>query len=464
MEVFRGIIETAARCRASDVSFVLFEGRCVVRFQLDGFLSDAVTDLDEEETERLFTAAFYFGDVGDNIEHPGRSQKVAVTRINKLDGTGLIGLRMQFSYPPAGGRLLVIRLIPKNLPIQGRGFTPLALPDAQVEQLTYLLSLSKGLMTVMGPTESGKSTFFTIFFLAYSDLNDGRVRIVAMADTPEGLDPRITHLPVEPHPDRPDEDPYTVAMEDFLRISPHVGRVDECRTAVAANALFTLGRTGKLMGTTVHGDDFVDLPQRYIDLQVDPAKVFAISSHVAWFGSRLVPLLCPGCRIRAADLLQIDWAEQAIQSLGLRPDGPKAKRLERHGEEMRPIASRFKRLLAEEEFNQTFVAGCGCPDCEPQANVAGREFGIRGIRGRQFLLEIWEPTEVGLNMIRDGAFEAARREIIRTAGPYTLRMQGYNLLVAGKIGLKEYTNFIGSAEALALELRLQRETLSQAAE
>ncbi|MFX8156680.1 hypothetical protein ABTL03_19515, partial [Acinetobacter baumannii] len=76
----------------------------------------------------------------------------------------------------------------------------------------------------------------------------------------------------------------------------------EIRTQMMASQAFIASTQGKFILATLHTPDCLGVPNRYHKLGVDFTDAFAHTSHSAMLAQRLVPHLCPHCRLKAHEL------------------------------------------------------------------------------------------------------------------------------------------------------------------
>lgn len=421
-ERFYAILERAVPVRASDIHVERnrITGKSEVFFQLHGKRTPNVDELTDDEARRLFTTAFYLGDNGDTVMTEGVTQRVTVTDPGKLP-QGVMSLRMQFA-DTAAGKLLNIRVSYRDLPLPGRNLDALDLPPQQVRILRAAMLANAGAVTVAAPTENGKSTFLDYWLMDYKEAKGGQVVIAAADDPPESVIRGIYSFNVSS--ETAEGDPFDVAGRTALRVNPDAIKVGEVRSPPSARLVFTAANTGKLVGTTVHCDEALDIPSRYADLEVPPEQIYVVKRHLAWLGVRLVPLLCRHCRVTVGEA-------------------------RRSGAHVDAVAAGFARHLPGLDVDGLYVVGDGCAQCRPPDRVA-----VPGIIGRRFLMEIVEPDEHLMEVLRASAAEEARRHWL-ASGHDSLRLSAFDMLRDGSVSIIDYTVKVATARGLAQDLRLR---------
>lgn len=409
------ILGDAAAKRASDIQITFLPTGTQVVYHINGYRSDKARELSPLMGEAVYHAAYYLADHGDTVNSASENVKVSIADTSKLPSS-VIGVRMQF-VRLANGRHLNMRLLYKQQEIATGGLKSLGFTKPQLLLFRESQKSTAGLITNAAPTESGKSTTLSIFCSELMDLNDNRLTVVSADDPPEGIDPRILQFSVDASVDPNGQDPFEKVLEASLRVAPHVVKIGECRTKNTALSAMQAVYTGKLVLTTLHTLNAMQIPLRYQWLGVPQQTAFDPDLHRLWIAQRLVPTLCPTCKVKAVDDL----------------DNPVTEALH----------ASFSPVL-KEKMNDVCVAGDGCDDC--------RDVGtMRGLASRKLVAEVVRPTEDLLSRLmkdqRDG-----RRYWLSQTKDNSMRLLGLEHLQAGLIGLAEYASFIAAADDLAFDL------------
>jgi general secretion pathway protein E len=418
---FLALIDKAAACGASDIQVELIGELAEVRFQVDGYLTDVIEEYDIGECTALFTTAFFYGDHGDEVEQPTEDQLASVTSRDKMP-PALGGLRMFFS-PRPGGRHMNIRCIRAELPIKGDDLTPLGLEPDQEAMAYAILGMGWGLFTSGAPTEAGKSQTLTTFMRTFRKMRGNRVKVAGAADPPETMEKGITLFDVKSETST-GEDPYIKVLKALLRTAPHAVMLAECRGASAANAAFDISNIGKWCGASLHTGEALTIPERYVELGVDPRLAFNAKRHIGWESQRLLPKLCVHCRVQLV--------EAAKTNLRYRSE-----------------LSRYRDLLGS-EADTLYVRGPGCSACSSTAKVT-----IPGLHGRKLVAEIIVPTEELCALLREN-LTAGRGHWLNKMGGISMRVRALPLLLSGQVGVAEFSEFlVNSDEDFANDLAMR---------
>jgi type IV pilus assembly protein PilB len=267
--------------RASDIHLETYRGRCRVRIRVDGDLRD-LGHYNITEMQRLGLINVIKVRAGlDIAEHRLPQGGRFVTR----SGNQVFDIRTQ-TQPCLHGEHVVMRLLPQDTSLVGideLGFPP---PIARIYR--RLLDSPGGLVLVVGPTGSGKST--TLYAGLQVLAADKSRKVITAEDPIEYALDGIQQTQVRPEIGFE----FASAMRAFVREDPDVILVGEIRDGETALEALRASQTGHLVLTTLHCNDTVDAVQRLIDLGMHPNSI--ASELLAVFSQRLARRTCEHCR------------------------------------------------------------------------------------------------------------------------------------------------------------------------
>ena len=207
-------------------------------------------------------------------------------RVRRRAGDRAYDLRVQVQ-PALHGEHVVIRLLPQDskiLTIEDIGF-----PTALAGEYRRMLDGPGGLLLVVGPTGSGKST--TLYAGLQHISRDATRKAITVEDPIEYSIHGVQQTQV-----RPDIGfSFADAMRAFVREDPDVILVGEIRDKETALEAIRASQTGHLVLSTLHCNDAVDAVQRLLDLDMHPNSI--ASELLAVFAQRLAKRICTGCRV-----------------------------------------------------------------------------------------------------------------------------------------------------------------------
>jgi type II secretory ATPase GspE/PulE/Tfp pilus assembly ATPase PilB-like protein len=185
---------------------------------------------------------------------------------------------------PQGAR--VIRLEGLNLPEQVRN------------DVRTALRISSGLIVVVGPTNSGKSTTIAGAINEHIDIFGERKKRLTLEDPIERFLEGLTQF--EPSGGGSDTDRFERMLRAFKRHDPDAVWVGEVRDRATAELCVDTSSSGHLVLTTLHANDTVtglDLLGR----MVPSTKTFQLIESISLIISqRLVKTVCPHCSSMAS--------------------------------------------------------------------------------------------------------------------------------------------------------------------
>ncbi|MBN1547194.1 MAG: type II/IV secretion system protein [Syntrophaceae bacterium] len=286
---------------------------------------------------------------------------------------------------------VVLRILTRG---QIMSLEELNMPDDTYQRIRKLITKPYGLILLVGPTGSGKTT---TAHAVLQVLNKPNVKIWTVEDPVEITQKGIRQVQVH-HKIGLD---FSSAMRSFLRSDPDIIMVGEMRDYETAKMGVEASTTGHLVLSTLHTNNAPETIVRLLEIGIDP---FAFSdSLLCVLGQRLVRSLCPLCK-------------EAYH-----PGQEEYEELLRYGGE-----KKFRELGVIYNDKFTLYRPKGCPDCN--------ETGYRGMMG---LFELLVATDMIKQMIISRQSIAAIRETAMSEGMQTLLQCGVEKIIRGETDLIE---------------------------
>jgi general secretion pathway protein E len=405
-------IARAAKARASDIDTALEGDETCVTLLLRGFKTPPIDRFHRADTDAYIATVFNMGEHGDNVEISDLDQSWSITNpaiLSLLPG-GVHTIRCQ-TIKLANGRFLNMRLQYEGLRSNETGIAALRLPEEIEQRLLALLFVTSGCFTICGPTESGKTTTQMNFLIDMVNVNQGSVKVMSVSDPPEGFYPGIYQASSDATVDQRGFSTAARLVAAFLRTSPHYINFGEVRDEVMAGWLFTALTMGKPLLATTHTHDGLDVPGRYAELGIPAAKAYDPAKHSAIMAQRLVPHLCPDCRVPFVKAVE---AQPALRG-----------------------TFRVWRNALGDRVEQLYARGLGCPKC-----LEGGIIGQPGLVGRQIYAELVEPSKDDrLFRVLRGDKVKARQHWLGEQGAKSHRLYALDDLLEGRIGATVFEQF-----------------------
>lgn len=278
VRLVNSIIERAATERASDIHLEPRESEMQVRMRIDGLLRNILTvpkNLQSSVISRLKVMGGM--DIAERkIPQDGR----AAVRIKSAD----IDLRIS-TLPTIYGEKIVIRLLDKAHGLLDK--TGIGLEGENLVKYDRLLANPSGVVLIVGPTGSGKSsTMYTMI----RQLNTEQVNLVTLEDPVEYNLDGVNQVQINEKTGMT----FANGLRAILRQDPDIIAVGEIRDGETAEIAMRSAITGHLVLSTIHTNDAVSTIDRLLDIGVEPYLIADAVRGV--ISQRLVRRVCPNCR------------------------------------------------------------------------------------------------------------------------------------------------------------------------
>lgn len=374
------VIERAIAERASDIHLEPQEGEMVVRMRIDGAL------------RRVFTV-------------PSNLQATVISRLKIMGGMNIserkipqdgramysakgkdIDLRIN-SMPTVHGEKMVLRLLDKSAGSVSR--QSIGLEGEDLEKYEALLKNTSGVILIVGPTGSGKSTTMCAML---RQLCSEETNIMTLEDPVEYDIPGVNQCQINEKTGMT----FAAGLRAILRQDPDIISVGEIRDGETAQIAVRAAITGHLVLSTLHTNDAVSVIDRLEDIGVEPYLISSALRGV--ISQRLVRKICPHCK-----------------------------------KAYRPNAEELEMLGMPEDSDAVFYRGEGCQECFHT-----------GTRGRRAVFEILTLNSHLRRMVSSKADSETVKETALREGFVTMKENCRRLVLRGEISAAEAAKAINS--------------------
>lgn len=380
IKLLNNIVFTAVSKKASDIHLEAQAHALVVKFRIDGILSQIMEPLDASFQSPLLTRLKVIAelDIAERrVPQDGRFRMI----LNRKT----IDFRVSI-MPAIHGENAVIRILDREMITENFGELNLHLLGFSAHlqaRIREYIEYPYGMFLVTGPTGSGKTT---TLYAALNEIKRPSDKIITIEDPVEYQIEGITQIPVNEKKGLS----FARGLRSILRHDPDKIMVGEIRDSETAQIAIQSALTGHLVFTTVHANNVFDVLGRFIHMQVDSYSfISALNCIVA---QRLVRTLCPRCK---------------------KEDHLSAEECERN-------------YIRCDEVGEWIYRPQGCPECNQL-----------GYSGRSAIGEILELNDEIKEMILDKKPTSEIKKRAIEGGMTTIRRNGLMKVKAGLTSLEE---------------------------
>ena len=301
-KVFDFLIDQADKLTASDIHIENLRNEIRIRMRVDGILHPvAVIDRDKYRIFMGELSSRANVSMASNQPQSGHMQK-EVTRDGK---THLLNIRVE-TIPTMYGQDAVLRLF--NFDESLLNLDLLGLSKAERAEINEVISHPRGLVLMVGPTGSGKST--TLYSMLNA-LNTSERKIITLEDPIEYGITGISQIPINTNAGGS----FAEGLRSVLRLDPDVVMVGEIRDADTAKTAIQASITGHLVLSSFHANSTSAAFSRMIDL-IGANPIFASSIRLV-VAQRLVRRLSSSKKPRKATAAEAKYIRQVLSGIDL---------------------------------------------------------------------------------------------------------------------------------------------------
>jgi len=254
VKILDTLLEYAASEKASDIHIENVGDRMVIRFRVDGKLSD-VLELPTKLQSGIITRIKILSSLRTDEHRIPQDGRFRFTHRDEE-----ISIRVSI-LPTYHGEDAVLRLL--SVAARPKTLEDLGLLGKNLETVTKELISPKGMILSTGPTGSGKTTtLYNILTL----LNKSEVNICTVEDPIEYGLTRVNQIQVNPAAGLT----FANGLRSILRHDPDIVLVGEIRDKETAEIAVHAALTGHLVLSSLHTNNAIGAVPRLLDLGIQP--------------------------------------------------------------------------------------------------------------------------------------------------------------------------------------------------
>ena len=299
-KVFDFLIDQADKLGASDIHIENLREEIRIRMRVDGILHP-VANIDKNRY-RIFMGELSSRanvSTASNKPQSGHMQK----EVHRDGSTHLLNIRVE-TIPTMYGQDAVLRLF--NFDESLLNLDLLGLSGAEKAEINEVISHPRGLVLMVGPTGSGKST--TLYSMLNA-LNTSDRKIITLEDPIEYGITGISQIPVNTSAGGS----FAEGLRSVLRLDPDVVMVGEIRDADTAKTAIQASITGHLVLSSFHANSTAAAFSRMIDL-IGVNPIFSSSIRLV-IAQRLVRKLADSKRQRLATEAEAKYIKKVLDGV-----------------------------------------------------------------------------------------------------------------------------------------------------
>lgn len=300
--VFDFLIDQADKLGSSDIHIENMRNKIRIRMRVDGILHP-VANLDRDRYRILMGELSSRANLSAASRHPqsGHMQKDIFSNGAKH----LLNIRVE-TVPTMYGQDAVLRLF--NFDESLLNLDLLGLTKEELAEINEVISHPRGLVLMVGPTGSGKST--TLYSILNA-LNSTDRKIITLEDPIEYGITGISQIPINTG----GGGSFAEGLRSVLRLDPDVVMVGEIRDNDTARTAIQASITGHLVLSSFHANSTSAAFSRMIDM-IGTNPIFSSSIRLV-MAQRLVRKLADNKEPYKPDQSTVDYIKKSLDGVDL---------------------------------------------------------------------------------------------------------------------------------------------------
>ncbi len=380
-----GILKKAVERGASDIHLEPEKNKFICRYRIDGILYK-ISEFPANLLDGVLSRIKIMADMDIAEKRLPQDGRFGIEILGKP-----IDMRVS-TFPTINGENMVIRILDRSKGLLN--LSELGFSKKEYELFNELIHRPYGMILVVGPTGSGKTT---TLYAALSSINAIEKNILTLEDPIEYELPHIRQSQINIKAGLT----FATGLRSMVRQDPDIIMIGEIRDRETAEIAIHAALTGHLVFSTLHTNDAPSAAIRLIDMGIEPFLITA--SLIGVLAQRLMRTLCPDCKKGYTP------PEEILRGLS---------------QDLQSEACRIGTVPGEKAI--TFYKETGCPQCSQT-----------GYSGRTGIFELLIPDDAIRELIIQKKSHSIIREKARAVGMNTLRQAGIEKVCNGTTSISE---------------------------
>lgn len=289
-DLLEKVMLDAASERASDIHLEPFRDDSVIRFRVDGVMTE-ISRHGPNVIKSLIRVAKKISSLNPDVEEIPQEGKIVID-FDRPDGEARTFDFRLSTMPTIFGEKMVFRVLdPSSARRILKGELPaVGLDSEEIKAMEAILAKPCGLVIYSGPSGSGKTTTVYASLAHLANRTRGRCSIMSLEEPVECAIDGVIQTQVN----RDGEFNYLRALKAAMRQDPDIVFVADIPDLPAAQMVLQAALTGHLILTQVAAGDAAQAVHNFFKMGVEPYLISMILEGIT--SQRLVRTICPGCK------------------------------------------------------------------------------------------------------------------------------------------------------------------------
>lgn len=277
VNLLRSIFEDAVQVNASDIHIEPGEKVLRVRLRVDGVLQEQVIP-EKSITQALVQRIKLISGLNIAEKRLPQDGRLTINVKSKVFDVRVSTLPTQY------GESVVMRLLNQSADVLK--LEKIGMPKPILDYYSQVLHASYGVLLIVGPTGSGKTT---TLYASLNELNKATDKIITVEDPVEYRLPRINQVQVNTQIGLT----FANILRSILRQDPDIIMIGELRDYETMEIALRAAMTGHFVLTTLHTNDTISSATRLIDMGAEGYLIASVLRAI--LAMRLVRKICEHC-------------------------------------------------------------------------------------------------------------------------------------------------------------------------